>query len=79
MNDLMLYHRWLARMVWFQVIIHAAAYTALYVYRSRLSEAFEEAYWNWGVAVGVLSTHLIACTKTDPKSRSHRPSPCLPV
>ncbi|KAK0525994.1 ferric-chelate reductase [Tilletia horrida] len=48
--DSMLYHRWLARMVWLQVSVHSFAYTYLEASSGDLAESFHEAYWNWGVA-----------------------------
>ncbi|KAE8231249.1 hypothetical protein CF326_g3735 [Tilletia indica] len=49
-SDSMLYHRWLARMVWLQVSIHSFAYTYLEASSGYLAESFKQAYWNWGVA-----------------------------
>ncbi|KAE8258472.1 hypothetical protein A4X13_0g1660 [Tilletia indica] len=49
-SDSMLYHRWLARMVWLQVSIHSFTYTYWEASSGKLAHSFTEAYWNWGVA-----------------------------
>ncbi|GHJ83641.1 hypothetical protein NliqN6_0043 [Naganishia liquefaciens] len=49
MNDLMLYHRWLARMVWLQMNVHSFGYVMIALLKSHLLRNFGKAYWNWGV------------------------------
>jgi hypothetical protein len=51
MNDLMLYHRWLARMVWLQMNVHSFGYVIIALTKSHLLRNFGKAYWNWGVVV----------------------------
>ncbi|SPO25052.1 related to FRE4 - Ferric reductase [Ustilago trichophora] len=50
MNSLMLYHRWIARWFWLHILIHASAYTAIYVRRGGVAEMLEDTYIKWGVA-----------------------------
>lgn len=48
----MLFHRWIARIVFTQAFVHAMAYTAGVLYyggHAGWLESFEP-YWNWGVA-----------------------------
>lgn len=59
MNDLMLYHRWCARMVWFQMNVHAFSYVVIAFLKSHLANNFKKAYWNWGVVVS------LACARTE--------------
>jgi hypothetical protein len=51
MNDLMLYHRWCARMVWLQMNVHGFCYILIGFLKSHLANNFKKAYWNWGVVV----------------------------
>lgn len=57
MNDLMLYHRWLARMVWFQMNVHGFGYVLIALLKSHLLRNFGKAYWNWGVVVRLPRIH----------------------
>ncbi|PWN54246.1 hypothetical protein IE53DRAFT_376654 [Violaceomyces palustris] len=50
MNELMLYHRWIARMVWAQALVHGVGYTIICIRAKDLASEYKEAYWNWGVA-----------------------------
>ena len=56
MNDLMLYHRWLARMVWLQMNVHSFGYVMIALLKSHLLRNFGKAYWNWGVVVCVYTS-----------------------
>lgn len=58
MNQLMTFHRWIARMVWCQVNVHAFGYTVIALTKSHLARNFQKAYWNWGVMVRELSLVL---------------------
>ncbi|KAL9935553.1 hypothetical protein V8E36_005901 [Tilletia maclaganii] len=49
-SDSMLYHRWMARMIWLQVSIHSGAYTYIEAINGYLGESFKEAYFAWGIA-----------------------------
>lgn len=49
MNSLILYHRWIARWFWLHIVVHAGAYTAIYVRRDRVGELLEETYIRWGI------------------------------
>lgn len=49
----MLYHRWVARMVTLQALVHSIAWTAEEYYsggRKGFLEALSYAYWAWGTA-----------------------------
>ena len=60
MNSLMLYHRWIARWFWLHIVIHASAYTAIYVRRGGVAEMLEETYVKWGV-VGLSMMFGLVC------------------
>lgn len=49
-NTLMLYHRWLARIVTATTLGHAVGYTILFVVSKSLKYRFTRPYWNWGIA-----------------------------
>ena len=52
MNRLMLFHRWIARWVWLHILLHTAAFTAIYVQRggaAGVALLLEDAYVKWGV------------------------------
>ncbi len=52
MNRLMLFHRWISRWVWIQILLHTAAFTAIYVQSegaAGVALLLEDAYVKWGV------------------------------
>ncbi|KAK9461269.1 ferric reductase like transmembrane component-domain-containing protein [Lipomyces oligophaga] len=51
----MVYHRWVARIMFFNAVIHSIGYTAyvLFAGSASLAESFEETYWRWGVVATV--------------------------
>ena len=51
MNDLMLYHRYLARFAWIQVNIHSFGFVAQGIMANEMAENFQNPCFNWGVAV----------------------------
>ncbi|EPQ26726.1 uncharacterized protein PFL1_05705 [Pseudozyma flocculosa PF-1] len=59
MNAIMLYHRWIARMVWCQAFIHAVAWTVIRIDQGRLVKMYQTPYWNWGVAAFMMFGGLI--------------------
>ncbi|CAD6916642.1 unnamed protein product [Tilletia caries] len=70
-SDSMLYHRWLARMVWLQVSVHSFAYTYLEVRSDYLAEVFKQAYWNWGVAATAMFWGLTILAYGQLRSRAY--------
>lgn len=74
MNSLMLYHRWIARWFWLHILIHACAYTAIYVRRHRLSEALEETYIIWGIVGLSMMSGLIFLSLRALRQRSYEVS-----
>ncbi len=50
MNSLMLWHRWIARWFWLHIVVHASAWTAIYVRRpGGVAEMLEDDYVTWGI------------------------------
>ncbi|KAJ8098228.1 ferric reductase NAD binding domain-containing protein [Lipomyces tetrasporus] len=47
----MVYHRWVARVMYFNAVIHSIGYTAygLYYGKGTLASYYEDTYWKWGV------------------------------
>ncbi|KAK9321769.1 ferric reductase like transmembrane component-domain-containing protein [Lipomyces orientalis] len=52
----MVYHRWVARVMYFNAVIHSIGYTAygLYYGKGTLAAYYEDTYWKWGVVATVI-------------------------
>ncbi|KAK9245675.1 ferric reductase NAD binding domain-containing protein [Lipomyces tetrasporus] len=52
----MVYHRWVARVMYFNAVIHSIGYTAygLYYGKGTLASYYEDTYWKWGVVATVI-------------------------
>lgn len=74
MNSLMLYHRWIARWFWLHILIHASAYTAIYVRRHRLAEVLEEPYIRWGIVGLSMMSGLVFLSLRALRQRSYEVS-----
>lgn len=59
-NTIMVYHRWLARLVTILTIGHAIGYTIVYKMDGYYSQAFGDNWWNWGIASA--SMFVVACS-----------------
>ncbi|KAK9380623.1 ferric reductase like transmembrane component-domain-containing protein [Kockiozyma suomiensis] len=57
----MVYHRWIARVMYINAVLHSVGYTAysLHYGRENYITSFEDAYWNWGVAATVIGGFII--------------------
>jgi hypothetical protein len=65
----MLYHRWTARMVWWQVNVHALAWTLIVLGRDGgWLRMFSKAYWLWGcfVSSGMGKSGIRAASRCRP-------------
>lgn len=58
-NTLMLYHRWIARIVTVLTLGHAVGYTIVYAKYDYYFQSFHENWWNWGIAA--LAMWFAAC------------------
>ncbi|CEH14560.1 Ferric reductase, NADH/NADPH oxidase and related proteins [Ceraceosorus bombacis] len=57
----MMYHRWVARIVALQAVIHSIGYTvySLHYGKANLATAFADPYWRWGVVATVFMAVMI--------------------
>ncbi|KAK7205713.1 ferric reductase like transmembrane component-domain-containing protein [Myxozyma melibiosi] len=60
-QSFMVYHRWIARVMYINAVLHSVGYTAysLFYGKENLYESFQEGYWNWGVAATVIGGFIM--------------------
>lgn len=70
-NSLMLWHRWTARMTWFQVNVHSLTYFVIASANGRLGRDFTYAYWRWGCAATVMWWGLTILAMSELRRRAY--------
>lgn len=59
LDEFSVYHKWLGRFCFIDLVVHAAAYTWLYIHQNRFTSSWREAYWNHGVASTVFGCIMV--------------------
>ncbi|KAJ9099118.1 hypothetical protein QFC21_003997 [Naganishia friedmannii] len=71
MNDLMLYHRYLARFAWMQVNIHSFGFVAEGIMAKEMAANFKKPCFNWGVAATAMFWALIVLSIRELRNRHY--------
>lgn len=77
-ESLMLFHRWIARIVMVQAFIHSLAYS-LYSIHYHIYESSFEPYLNWGVAAMVLLPLLCFLSLRSLRNAAYEVRTPLPI
>ncbi|CCH41325.1 Ferric reductase transmembrane component [Wickerhamomyces ciferrii] len=58
-TSMIVYHKWVARLMWLAAMIHSACWTSYAVNRGYLKSYYSETYWKWGVVATILGAFIL--------------------